>query len=163
MREAETQAEGEAGPMQGAGRGTRSQDSRIRPWAKAGAQPLSHTGIPRLAPFLSVSDTWELLLLIMDLWLSFSQSCVNRKPSLENWVVVARTQGTKEFRYKKWRRIIQFGILLVLSVQQFLYLTLLWHPFEVLFLLAVADILSVYNPEMGCLTVRTSNIISCDI
>ena len=30
-REAETQAEGEAGSMQGARRGTRSQDPRIRP------------------------------------------------------------------------------------------------------------------------------------
>ena len=33
-REAETQAEGEAGPMQGARHGTRSRDSRIKPWAK---------------------------------------------------------------------------------------------------------------------------------
>ena len=33
-REAETQAEGEAGSMPGARRGTRSQDSRIEPWAK---------------------------------------------------------------------------------------------------------------------------------
>ena len=33
-REAETQAEGEAGSMPEARRGTRSQDSRIVPWAK---------------------------------------------------------------------------------------------------------------------------------
>ncbi|XP_072663169.1 small integral membrane protein 14 isoform X2 [Canis lupus baileyi] len=33
-REAETQAEGEAGSMQGARRGTPSRDSRIAPWAK---------------------------------------------------------------------------------------------------------------------------------
>ena len=33
-REAETQAEGEAGSMPGARHGTRSQDSRIAPWAK---------------------------------------------------------------------------------------------------------------------------------
>ena len=33
-RDAETQAEGEAGSMQGARRGTRSQDPRIMPWAK---------------------------------------------------------------------------------------------------------------------------------
>ena len=46
-REAETQAEGEAGSMQGARRGTRSQDSRIRPWAEGGAKPLSHRGCPR--------------------------------------------------------------------------------------------------------------------
>ena len=32
--EAETQAEGEAGSMPGARRGTRSRDSRIAPWAK---------------------------------------------------------------------------------------------------------------------------------
>ena len=37
-REAETQAEGEAGSMQGARRGTRSRDSRIRPWAKGRRQ-----------------------------------------------------------------------------------------------------------------------------
>ena len=33
-REAETQAEGEAGSMQGAWRGTRSQDPKITPWAE---------------------------------------------------------------------------------------------------------------------------------
>ena len=33
-REAETQAEGEADPMLGARRWTRSRDSRIAPWAK---------------------------------------------------------------------------------------------------------------------------------
>ena len=40
--EAETQAEGEAGSMQGARRGTRSWVSRITPWAKGGAKLLSH-------------------------------------------------------------------------------------------------------------------------
>ena len=30
--------------MQGAGRGTRSQVSRITPWAAEGAKPLSHPG-----------------------------------------------------------------------------------------------------------------------
>ena len=45
-REAETQAEGEAGSMQGARRGTRSRVSRIRPWAAGGAKPLSHPGCP---------------------------------------------------------------------------------------------------------------------
>ena len=44
-REAETQAEGEAGSMQGAQCGTRSRDPKITPWAK-GAKPLSHPGIP---------------------------------------------------------------------------------------------------------------------
>ena len=43
---AQTQAEGEAGSMQGARRGTQSWDSRIRPWAEGGAKPLSHPGIP---------------------------------------------------------------------------------------------------------------------
>ena len=37
-REAETQAEGEAGSMPGARRGTRSWDSRIAPWAKGRCQ-----------------------------------------------------------------------------------------------------------------------------
>ena len=47
-REAETQeeAEGEAGSMQGARFGTRSQVSRIRSWAEGGAKPLSHPGCP---------------------------------------------------------------------------------------------------------------------
>ena len=45
-REAVTQAEGEAGSMQGARCWTRSRDSRIMPWPMAGAKPLSHPGIP---------------------------------------------------------------------------------------------------------------------
>ena len=44
-REAETRAEGEAVSMQGAQCGTRSQNSRITPWAKADAPLLSHPGI----------------------------------------------------------------------------------------------------------------------
>ena len=43
---AETQAEGEAGPMQGVGWGTRSPVSRITTWAEGGAKPLSHPGCP---------------------------------------------------------------------------------------------------------------------
>ena len=46
-KEAETRAEGEAGSMQGARRGTRSPDSRITPLAEGGAKPLSHQGCPR--------------------------------------------------------------------------------------------------------------------
>ena len=46
MRDAEAQAEGEAGSMQGAQCGTRSWVSRITAWAKGSAQPLSHPGIP---------------------------------------------------------------------------------------------------------------------
>ena len=45
-REAETQAEGEAGSMQGARHGIQSQVSRIRPWAEGGAKPLSHLVCP---------------------------------------------------------------------------------------------------------------------
>lgn len=45
-REAETQAEGEASSMQGAQCGTRSQVSRITPWAEGGAKLLSHPGCP---------------------------------------------------------------------------------------------------------------------
>ena len=41
-REAETQAEGEAGSLQGARHGTRSQVSRIMPWAESGTKLLSH-------------------------------------------------------------------------------------------------------------------------
>ena len=47
-REAETQAEGEAGSMQGARCGTWSWDSRITPWAKGRAKPLSHRGCPQI-------------------------------------------------------------------------------------------------------------------
>ena len=47
QREAGTQAEGEAGSMQGAQRGTRSQVSRIRPWDEGSAKLLSHPGCPK--------------------------------------------------------------------------------------------------------------------
>ena len=59
-REAETQAEGEAGSMQGAQHGTRSWISRIPPWAEGGAKPLSHLGCPLprfLCGFSLVSST----------------------------------------------------------------------------------------------------------
>ena len=46
QREAKTQAEGEAGSMQGARHGTPSQVSRIMPWAEGGAKPPSHPGLP---------------------------------------------------------------------------------------------------------------------
>ena len=42
----DSQGEGEAGSMQGARCRTRSWDSRVTPWLKAGAKPLSHPGIP---------------------------------------------------------------------------------------------------------------------
>ena len=46
--EAETQAEGEAGSMQGARHGTRFQVSGVTPRAEGGAKPLSHPGCPTL-------------------------------------------------------------------------------------------------------------------
>ena len=48
QRQAETQAEGEAGSMQGALYGTRSWHSRIMPWAEGDAKLLSHPGCPKL-------------------------------------------------------------------------------------------------------------------
>ena len=57
-RKAETQAEGEAGPMQGAWCGTRSWVSRITPWAEGGAKLLSHG-----AAHYSSLSTWNRLLI----------------------------------------------------------------------------------------------------
>ena len=45
QRKAETQAEGEAGSLQGTRCGTRSSDLGSRPESKADAQPLSHPGV----------------------------------------------------------------------------------------------------------------------
>ena len=65
-REAETQAEGEAGSMQGARRGTQSPVSRIRPWAESGTKPLSHPGCSGI-PFIQgswvckLAQVWELI------------------------------------------------------------------------------------------------------
>ena len=52
QREAETQAEGEAGSMQGTRCGTPSRVSRITPWVEGGAKPLSHSGCPRIFSIL---------------------------------------------------------------------------------------------------------------
>ena len=60
-RDAEIQAEGEAGSMQGARHGTRSWDSRIRPWAKGDAKPLSHQGCPYGCVYCPI---WQELCLI---------------------------------------------------------------------------------------------------
>ena len=46
-KEAQTQAEGEAGSMQGARCGTRSRVPRITPQVAGGAKPLRHRGCPR--------------------------------------------------------------------------------------------------------------------
>ena len=51
-REAETQAEGEAGSMQGAWCGTQSRVSRITPWAEGSTKPLSHPGCPHVKNLL---------------------------------------------------------------------------------------------------------------
>ena len=51
-REAETQAEGEAGSMQGARCGIPSRVSRITPWAEGGAKLLSHPGCPQVNKIL---------------------------------------------------------------------------------------------------------------
>ena len=45
-REAETQAEGEAGSMQGARHGTRSRVSRTTPWAEGRRQTTEPPGLP---------------------------------------------------------------------------------------------------------------------
>ena len=63
VRDAETQAEGEAGSMQGARRGTQSRVSRITPWAKGSAKPPSHLGCPRIANFKRCHEderTWTM-------------------------------------------------------------------------------------------------------
>uniref|UniRef100_A0A8C0PZT5 Cadherin domain-containing protein n=1 Tax=Canis lupus familiaris TaxID=9615 RepID=A0A8C0PZT5_CANLF len=51
IREAETQAEGEAGSMQEAGHGTGSRDSKISPWAEGGAKSPGHGGCPKVLIF----------------------------------------------------------------------------------------------------------------
>ena len=59
-KEAETQAEGEAGSIQESRRETRSQVSRIMPWAKSGAKPLSHPGC---LPFLTFKKKYLFIIL----------------------------------------------------------------------------------------------------
>ena len=54
-REAETQAEGEAGSMQGAQLGTRSWVSRITPRAAGSAKPPRHAGCPATTSFKAQS------------------------------------------------------------------------------------------------------------
>ena len=50
-KEAETQAEGEAGSTQEARRGTRFRDSRIAPWAKSRRQTTEPPRDPRMESF----------------------------------------------------------------------------------------------------------------
>ena len=67
-REAETQAEGEAGSMhREPDMGLDSGSPGLRPGPKAGAKPLSHPGIPRGQEFFLVGhsctrNTWEWML-----------------------------------------------------------------------------------------------------
>ena len=56
--EAETQAEEEAGFMQGAQRVPRSWVSRITPWAEGGAKLLSHRGCPLISLKQSQRKPW---------------------------------------------------------------------------------------------------------
>ena len=58
-REAETQAKGEAGSLQGAQCGTQSWIQGSRPEQKADAEPLSHSGIPDLQYFKNNSPGIE--------------------------------------------------------------------------------------------------------
>ena len=58
-RGAETQAEGEAGSMQGAQCGTRSQVFGITPWAAGGAKPLRHRGCPTKGIFIKVWEAYK--------------------------------------------------------------------------------------------------------
>ena len=53
---AETEAEGEAGSTQGAGRGTQSRDPRIMPWAEGRHQTAEPPRLPLLSNFFT-SDT----------------------------------------------------------------------------------------------------------
>ena len=60
-RETETQAEGEAGSMQGAQYGTRSWIPGSRPEPKADAQPLSHPGVPTRGFDINVQTPFPVL------------------------------------------------------------------------------------------------------
>ena len=59
-REAETQAEGEAGSTQGARRKTRSQVSRITPWAKGRGQTAEPPRDPLVFLIYLSGLKWEL-------------------------------------------------------------------------------------------------------
>ena len=86
-REAETQAEGEAGSMQGAPCGTRSQDPGPCPELKADAQPLSHPGIPIVDLFISnfIFSTFFFASVIGREMVPQRCSCPNpHKPEIDN-------------------------------------------------------------------------------
>ena len=62
-REAETQAEGEAGSTQGAQCGTRSQDSRIVPWAEGRRETSEPPRDPHNFLFTNLFSPFHTLLL----------------------------------------------------------------------------------------------------
>ena len=70
--EAETQAEGEAGSMQGAQRGTRSQDSRITPWAKGRRKTAEPPRDPLAFFILKIFEVSSLISGSADYWLPCS-------------------------------------------------------------------------------------------
>ena len=90
----ETQAEGKAGSMQEAWRGTRSRVSKITPWAEGGTKPLSYPGCPLtriLQPvtcWIAIRD-WESLIIVLQnfylaaltrwgvTWLSFADTMLS--------------------------------------------------------------------------------------
>ena len=58
-REAETQAEGEAGSMQGARRGTGSRVSRITPWAEGRGSTAEPPRCPYFSLFKFISNLFS--------------------------------------------------------------------------------------------------------
>ena len=63
-RERQTQAEGEAGSMQGAWHGTQSPISRITPWVAGSTKLLCHRGCPenqllKMYPKSIYTETWK--------------------------------------------------------------------------------------------------------
>ena len=61
-KEAETQAEGEAGSMQEAHVGLNPRTPGSRPGRKGGAQPLSHPGVPVQGFYQgSATEAWSIL------------------------------------------------------------------------------------------------------
>ena len=85
-RKAETQAEGEAGSLQGARCGTQSQVSRITPWAKGSDKPLSHPGCPQKDISKSMSSLGkeplcQPMVRTPMYWQLFSKGCCLTKPT----------------------------------------------------------------------------------
>ena len=86
-REAETQAEGEAGSMQGPRRGTRSRDPGVTPWAKGGTKPLS----PRDALFCS---TYEPVIPLLVIYPKKKRPLIQRDMCTPTCVAASLTMAT---------------------------------------------------------------------